>query len=156
MKAHGIHQVVCSRDTAVPALRRKDDSISQPSKKRKHDQCDETSKQAIDDDEGLGRVKDEVACTVPDRPVVKDEVLVHEDTPIDTDYPWLQYGSGRAGSSTGDDSSAFNDFIVSGAFEASDTPQHFEPSGMITSPNVEGESHIEGRDLAQQSILILD
>ena len=155
MKAHGIHQAICSRDTAVQALRRKDDPISQGSKKRKHDQFDDSSNQAVDDDEGLGRVKDEVTCTIPDRTVVKDEVQVQEDSSADSDYPWLRFGSGRAESSTGDDSSAFNEFIVSGGFEEINIPQHFETPGMVESLQGE-ESRAEAGNMAQQSILIVD
>ncbi|MCJ1387207.1 hypothetical protein MMC18_000047 [Xylographa bjoerkii] len=156
MKAHGIHQAISSRDSAVQALHHKDDSISLASKKRKHDQFEESSNQAIDDDEGLGKVKNEVACRVPDRTIVKDEAHVQEDISADTDYPWLRYGSGRAGSSAGDDSSAFNDFIVSGGFEEVSIPQHFEASSMVQSPRMDGETHTEASDIAQQSILIVD
>ncbi|MCJ1432093.1 hypothetical protein MMC27_001449 [Xylographa pallens] len=156
MKAHGIHQAICSRDSAVQALRRKDEPISQGSKKRKHDQFDESSNQGVDDDEGLGRVKDEVACKSPDRTVVKDEVQVQEDTSAMTDYPWLRYGSGTAGSSTRDDSNAFNEFIVSGGFEDINIPQPFETSGTVQSSLSEEESRTEAGDMAQQSILIVD
>ncbi|MCJ1284258.1 hypothetical protein MMC26_003589 [Xylographa opegraphella] len=156
MKAHGIHQAICSRDSAVPALRRKDDPNVQGSKKRKHDQFDEGSNQPVDDDEGLGKVKDEVACTISDRTIVKDEVQVPEDTSADTDYPWLRYGSGTAGSSTGDDSSAFNEFIVAGGFEEINIPQSFETSGTVQSPQGGEESRAGAGDMAQQSILIVD
>ncbi|MCJ1382724.1 hypothetical protein MMC17_005837 [Xylographa soralifera] len=156
MKAHGIHQPISSRDSAVPALRRKDDPISQGSKKRKHDQFDESSNQPVDDEEGHGRVKDEVVCTIPDRTVVKDEGQIQEDTSADADYPWLRYGSGRAGSSTGDDSSAFNEFIVSGGFEEINIPQHFETSDTVQSPPRDEESRAEAGNMAQQSILIVD
>ncbi|MCJ1397950.1 hypothetical protein MMC11_001146 [Xylographa trunciseda] len=156
MKAHGIHQAISSRDAAVPALRCKDDSTCQSSKKRKHDQFNESSNQPVDDDEGLLRAKDEVAYTVPDRTVVKDEAQVQEDASADTDYPWLRYGPGRAGSSTGDDSNAFNEFIVSGGFEEINIPQHFETSGMAQSPEKNEESNAEVREMAQQSILIVD
>ena len=156
MKAHGIHQVICSRDSAVPALRRKEDPISQGSKKRKHEQFDESSNQAVDDDEGLGRVKDEVACAIPDRTIVKDEVQLQEDTFAGTDYPWLRLGSGRAGSSAGDDSSAFNEFIVAGGFEEINIPQPFETSATVQSSQREEESRTEAGIMDQQSILIVD
>ena len=155
MKAHGIHQAICSRDSAVQALRRKDEPSSQTSKKRKHEQFDEITNQAVDDDEGLGRVKDEVACTIPDRTVVKDEAPAQQDASADTDYPWLRFGSGRAGSTTGDESGGFNEFILSEGFDVN-IPEHFEPSNTVQLPQGEEENRAEAGDMAQQSILIVD
>ena len=152
MKAHGIHQPASSRDSIVPPLRHKGDIGTPPSKKRKQDQFSSDCSAAVDDDETPGRIKDEVIHPGPGTALVKDEHSLHDETQAGMNYPWL-YGAPQLDPSMSDDN-AFNDFIVSGAFE----PINPQPSygQAISRQNDKDEGTLTGNDAAQDSILILD
>ena len=152
MKAHGIHQPSSSRDTIVPPLRRKEDIGTPPSKKRKQDQFSSDCSAAVDDDETPGRIKDEVAYPGQGTAPVKDEHPLHDGTQAGTNYPWL-YRAPQSDPSLNDDN-AFDDFIVSGAFE-SINPQHGYGQAIIQQNN-EDEGTLTGSDGAQDNVLILD
>lgn len=162
MKAHNIHQPACSRDSIVPAIRRKDESYcpAPPSKKRKQDQFVDSGNIAADDEEGLGRVKDETNGVDPNNTVIKSEPTFQEGTALGepvfgNDYPWLRYPGSRVDSNDGDEGSAFDDFIVSGSFDPMNTTSHFGDAS-AAKLNEGGEAPMDGADESSASILILD
>ena len=163
MKAHNIHQPACSRDSIVPVIRRKDDSYSQapPSKRRKQDHFAEMGDMAADDDEGLGRVKNETNGIDPSNNIIKSETTFQAETSMGepvfgTDYPWLRYSASRVNSKDADESAAFDEYIVSGAFEPMNATSQFEDAG-AAKPSDEGAPPvIQGGIESDGSILILD
>ncbi|MCJ1244214.1 hypothetical protein MMC30_001412 [Trapelia coarctata] len=162
MKAHNIHQPACSRDSIVPVIRRKEDSHCQtpPSKKRKQDHFADTGDMAANDDEGLGSVKDETDGVDPNNNIVKSEAAFQENTGMGepvfgNDYPWLRYSASRVDSNEGDEGAAFDDFIVSGAFEPMNATSHFEDAS-AAKPGEGGGAAVNGGGESSGSILILD
>ena len=158
MKAHGIHQPVSARDPAIPVSRRKEEFISQPAKKRKQDQFDDSHNQAADDDEGLCSVKSEIGCAISEHTTVKNEPALLEDTSAATEYPWLYYNqSDRASLALVDENATFNDFIDSGAYESVDSQAAFVIDPEVErKDNVNEDLGVSDGDIDQQSILILD
>lgn len=162
MKAHNIHQPVCARDSIVPAIRRKGESCIQspPSKKRKQDHFADSDNIAADDDEGLGRIKNETNGIDPNSTIIKTEAAFQEETGIGeavfgNDYPWLRYPGGRVDSNDGDEGAAFEDFIVTGDFEPMNTTSHFEDAG-TAKPGEGNEVAMHTGHETGGSILILD
>jgi hypothetical protein len=161
MKAHNIHQPACARDSIVPAIRRKEESCSQPppSKKRKQDHFADSDNIA-DDDEGLGRVKGETNGIDPNSTIIKTEATFQEETGVGApvfgnDYPWLRYPGGRVDANDGDEGAAFEDFIVAGDFEPINATSHFEHAG-AAKPGEGGEVAMHAGHENGGSILILD
>ena len=148
MKAHNIHQPVHSRDTTVAPLRRKDDSYNTTTKKRKLDHFAENGNIVEDDDEGLGRVKDE--APTPVKTTIKDESSLSEVLAT-TNYPWLRCPLTRT-ESTED---TFDDFIVSNAFAPINAPPSFE-GGDTIGTRQGSNGTIGGGDMTKDGILILD
>lgn len=162
MKAHNIHQPASSRDSIVPVIRRKDDSYSQapPAKKRKQDHFADNGDMTADDDEGLGKVKDETNGVDPNNTIIKSEAALQEETRMGepvfgADYPWLRYSASRVDSNEGDEGAAFDDFIVSGAFEPLNATSHFEDAG-TAKPGEGGGATVNVGAESGGSILILD
>ena len=125
MKAHGIHQPATSvRDTPIPSIRREPKASPSSSKKRKLDQFADAMSGTADDDEGLGKIKEEATRTI-----IKNEHVAIEENPAPvSDY---QYSSGLSSQGLDlDDSSIFSDFLQSGAYE----PSTFQAQGSYTGP----------------------
>ncbi|MCJ1478300.1 hypothetical protein MMC13_006977 [Lambiella insularis] len=156
MKAHGIHQPISSRDTAVEPLRPKGGPASNSSKKRKQDQFDTTNDVAADDDEGLVRVKTEKTCTIPKEKRIKTEAVQHTENSSESGYPWLRYESGGPNSGLADTSSAFNEFIVPESYESINPSQLFEDATTMQSSPLGGNGSLGGSDGTRESILIVD
>ena len=153
MKAHGIHQPASSRDSVVPPLRRKEGVTSTPSKKRKHQQFSSECGSAVDDDEGLGNVKDEIVYPESGTSLVKEELGLHNSNTDMMNYPWL-YGTCLSNTNLSNYNDALNDFIVSGAFEPINTQPGYG-TGLSQANAEESVRLAEGGEM-QESILILD
>ena len=117
MKAHGIHPTNPSAPELSAPTKPKDTAKMEALKKRKLEQFADVPSAAIDDDEGLGRVKNEIgAVPIKDEPNAGGMVYA---TPEASQYPVLQgncsgvVGNGGYGSA---DANAFNEFMQSGAF----------------------------------------
>ena len=125
MKAHGIHQPATSiRDTPIPSIRKEPKSSLAVGKKRKLDQFSDTMSSTADDDECLGKVKEEMAT-----PIIKNEPLA-SDQNLASEF---QY-SGDLGSHAldmVDESSIFSDFLHSGAYEQNNFQAQGSYSGGI-------------------------
>ena len=122
MKAHGIHQTQTTiRDTPIPSRRRKEGSTCAGGKKRKLDQFDEDTNQAADDDEGLGKVKEEVTG-----PVIKNETTASTEEIADLQYPWAYYRPRESSTSLKldehDEHDVFNSFTHAEDFAQLNTP----------------------------------
>ena len=164
MKAHGIHQTQTTiRDTPIPSRRRKEDPACVGGKKRKLDQFDEDTNQAADDDEGLGKAKEEVASMV-----VKDEMTANAEDIVGVQYPWAYYRPRESSTSLRlDEHDVFNNFIHSEDFAQLNTPSadagdmiQNNGSGMGEEPSSSHENSIYENSTyeksAHESILISD
>ncbi|KAI9835960.1 MAG: hypothetical protein M1837_003572 [Sclerophora amabilis] len=90
MKAHGINNPggIATRSAPAPAGSRRDNSGS--AKKRKLDHFEDTGTHAIDDDEGVQQIKNEVEAAGPEEPLIKSEeqagyTVDDEDAPTGSD-----------------------------------------------------------------------
>ena len=155
MKAHGIHQSAASiRDTPIASRRRNKDAKSDSTKKRKADQfADENNNTTGDDDEGLGKIKDE-----PVKKTVKKETEVKVETPLSDGFFQYPTNDGDQRMSI-DGNSMFATFLHSGAFEQEALQSHTEYDNGInpSAHDCAGDvaSSASGNGL-QESILIAD
>ena len=119
MKAHGIHQTQTTiRDTPIPSRRRKEDPTCAGGKKRKLDQFTQDTNQAADDDEGSGKVKEEVTSKA-----IKDEMKANTEDIAGVQYPWAYYRPRESSASLRlDEHDVFNNFIHSEDFAQLNTP----------------------------------